>query len=463
MPPRTQLMAADIRQHAVRKRPAQGVGPSQPLKRPRAPPPSEPAGSEAEPVIALSAPTVLVDVPSEGLSAEGAASPGRRAAESADGAPTAQQATEVREEVRELERPTYAAAAPSVETRSGSSLPSISDARAWETSRGKAPMVSGDEGRSAGGGSADFPLPEGASGLADHDLARKLCQALLLPADINVMKNQHVSDMLSSFYPMMIQLVFNISELEAGYRKFGEMRAAWRDKVGALEADKAILIDQLQQSVDRENRLEGEVSQLFEENSRLKGALASLESELQSAKDDARKKSRTIRRLRHERDDIDKELEADREQLRASLGNLAKAEEGLSVAQADADIARGEAESAKEALSRAIEVFRDSEEYRKELLESGYLSYQVGYEDAREAVRGWYPRLDLSGVVLLESEAPAAEETAGPASEGLSTRAKAEDVAEPVAEDQSAPTAEVGADPSTNSHHRPVEDVDSDD
>nr|XP_010911651.1 intracellular protein transport protein USO1-like [Elaeis guineensis] len=250
------------------------------------------------------------------------------------------------------------------------------------------------------------------------------------------MKNQHVSDMLSSFYPMMIRLVFNISELEARYRKFGEMRAPWRDKVGALEADKV---------------------------SRLKGALASSESELQSAKDDARKKSRTIRRLRHERDGIAKELEADREQLRVSLGNLAKAEEGLSVAQADADIAKGEAESAKEALSRAVEVFRDSEEYREELLESGYLLYQVRYEDAREAVRGLYPELDLSSIVLPESEAPAAEETAEPASEGLSTRAKAEEDAEPVAEDQSAPTVEVRADPPTNSHRHPVEDVDSDD
>ena len=78
------------------------------------------------------------------------------------------------------------------------------------------------------------------------------------------------------------------------------MRAAWRDKVGTLEADKVILVDQLQQSVDREGRLEGEVSRLSEEVSRLKGALASSESELQSAKDDAKKKSRTIRRLRHE-------------------------------------------------------------------------------------------------------------------------------------------------------------------
>ncbi|XP_073104368.1 uncharacterized protein [Elaeis guineensis] len=293
MPPRTRLSVADIRQHAVRKRPAAGAGPSQPPKRPRVVPPSEPPRSESEPVIALSVPTVLVDAPPEGASVGVAASPDRRAADSAGGTPTAQQTPEVREEVREPGLPTHATAVPSAETRSGSSLPSISDVRAWTASRGKAPMASGDEGRSAGG-SADFPLPEGASGLANHDLARRLCQALLLPADIEAMKNQRVSDMLSSFYPMMIRLVFNISELEAGYRKFGDMRAAWRDKVASLEAEKAILLDQFQQSVDRENRLEGEVSRFSEEISGLKEAKASLESELKSAKDDAAKKSRTI-------------------------------------------------------------------------------------------------------------------------------------------------------------------------
>ena len=69
-----------------------------------------------------------------------------------------------------------------------------------------------------------------------------------------------------------MQLVFNISELEARYRKFDDMRAAWRDKVAAVEADKVVLVDQLQQSVEREGRLEGEVSRLTKEVSLLKGA-----------------------------------------------------------------------------------------------------------------------------------------------------------------------------------------------
>ncbi|XP_073102916.1 uncharacterized protein [Elaeis guineensis] len=444
MPPRSRLTAADVRQYAVRKRPAQGAGPSRPPKRPQVAPSGEPTGSGAEPVIALSAPTVLVEVPSEGPSGEGAASPERRAAEESVSAPAAQPVEEEQEEAREPERPAPAVAAPSGETRSGSSLPSTSDIRTWMSGRGKAPMSSDDEGRSAGGGGpTDFPLPEGASGLANHDLARRLCQALLLPADIEAMKNQRVSDMLSSFYPMMIRLVYNISELETGYRRFGDLRAAWRDKVAAAEADRVILVDQLQQSVDREGRLEGEVSRLTEEVSRLTGALATSESELQSIWDDAKKKSRTVCRLRHERDSFAKELKAEREQLRVSLENLVKAEEGLSIAQADADIARAEAESVKEALGRAVEDFRDSKEYREELLESGFLSYRVGYEDAREAVRSLYPELDLGIIIPPETEAPAAEETADPSPGGLTTMAEAEAEAEQATEGQAAPTPEV--------------------
>ena len=63
----------------------------------------------------------------------------------------------------------------------------------------------------------------------------------------------------------ILQLIYNISELEAGYWRFGDLRAAWKDKAMAAEADKIILVDQLKQSVDREARLEGEISHLSEE------------------------------------------------------------------------------------------------------------------------------------------------------------------------------------------------------
>ena len=66
------------------------------------------------------------------------------------------------------------------------------------------------------------------------------------------------------------------------------------------------------------------------------------------------------------------------------------------------------------ALSRAVEDFRGSDEYREELLESGFASYRVGYEDARNAIQSLYPKLDMSSVVPPGSEDQATEEEADP-------------------------------------------------
>ena len=86
----------------------------------------------------------------------------------------------------------------------------------------------------------------------------------------------------------------------------------------------------------------------------------------------------------------------------------------MSSAQADADIAKAEVESAKEALSQTVEDFRGSDEYREELLESGFTSYWVGYEDARDAIQSLHPELDLSSIIPPGSEDQAAEEEADP-------------------------------------------------
>nr|XP_010904688.1 uncharacterized protein LOC105032047 [Elaeis guineensis] len=151
--------------------------------------------------------------------------------------------------------------------------------------------------------------------------------------------------MLSSFYPTMIQLIYNMSELEVEYRRFGDVWAAWKNRAETVEAEKATLVDQLKLSVDCEARLEEEISQLT-------NGLAASEAELQSAREQVQRKTRSVHRLRCEWDDCVRELEAEREQLRVSMENLAKAKENLSSAQADADIAK--AESAKEVLSRAV-------------------------------------------------------------------------------------------------------------
>ena len=69
-------------------------------------------------------------------------------------------------------------------------------------------------------------------------------------------------------------------------------------------------------------------------------------------------------------------------------------------------------------LGRAVEDFHGSDEYREELLESGFAFYWVGYEDARDAIQSLHPKLDLSSIVPLGSEDRAAEEEADPIPEG---------------------------------------------
>ena len=71
-----------------------------------------------------------------------------------------------------------------------------------------------------------------------------------------------------------------------------------------------------------------------------------------------------------------------------------------------------EAKSAREALSRAIEDFKNSEEFKGEILEGGFVSYCVGYADGRDAVKKLHPDLDLSSIVPPGSEDGAAEEKA---------------------------------------------------
>ena len=71
---------------------------------------------------------------------------------------------------------------------------------------------------------------------------------------------------------------------------------------------------------------------------------------------------------------------------------------------------RVEAESAKEALSLDVENFKNSEEFKEEILEDGYAFYCIGYEDGRDTVEKLYPDLNLSSIISSCSGDEAAEE-----------------------------------------------------
>ena len=95
-------------------------------------------------------------------------------------------------------------------------------------------------------------------------------------------------------------------ELKAGYRRFGDVQAAWENPTEIVEAEKATLVDQLKLSVDRQARLEEEIS-------RLSNGLAASEVELQSTREQIQCKTRSVHRLRRERDGCIRELEVERE------------------------------------------------------------------------------------------------------------------------------------------------------
>nr|XP_029117898.1 uncharacterized protein LOC114913361 [Elaeis guineensis] len=155
--------------------------------------------------------------------------------------------------VRESEHHPTASVAAVGGASSTSSIPSLSVPSVGAADRGKAPMDPADEKRS---GSRSVPpsaqYPEGASALADHNLARRLCQGILLPTDVESLRSRQVTEMLSRFYPTMVELIYTMSELEAGYQRFGNVRAAYKERSAAAEAERAMLGDHLQQSADRE-------------------------------------------------------------------------------------------------------------------------------------------------------------------------------------------------------------------
>ena len=182
------MLNADISQHTAKKRAASEAGPSRPLKRHQAPTPvgistsimefDAPSASVPKPVLALSALTVLLAVSSEEKLAW-------RTTETTSVVPPPK---EVRTEAREPEQSTAVPVAPSVGAQSSSSFPSLSNMGPPTTDREKAPVALVDDAASEGH-AVHFDLQEPVDSAVDESalvnsvLAKRLCQANLLPAD----------------------------------------------------------------------------------------------------------------------------------------------------------------------------------------------------------------------------------------------------------------------------------------
>ena len=203
------MLNANIRQHAVKKKAASEVEPSQPLKRHQAPAPVDvststveldaPSTSVPEPVLALSAPTVLLAVSSEERAVRGNT-------ETTSIVPPPE---EVQAEAREPEQSVAASVASSVGVQSSSSFPSLSNMGLPTTDRGKAPMTSVEKVASKDHMiHFDLQVPVDESALVNSILAKRLCQATLFLADREHRRKRSVVEIFSSFYSMIIGVSF---------------------------------------------------------------------------------------------------------------------------------------------------------------------------------------------------------------------------------------------------------------
>ena len=104
---------------------------------------------------------------------------------------------------------------------------------------------------------------------------------------------------------------------------------------------------------------------------------------------------------------------------RTTLERLALADDESASAKADAELTRIEAESVRKALNHAIENFKNSEEFKEEILEGGFTSYCIRYENDWDKIKRLYPDLDLSNIISPISEDGTAEEATPTEDEAL--------------------------------------------
>nr|XP_029119950.1 uncharacterized protein LOC114914086 [Elaeis guineensis] len=163
---------------------------------------------------------------------------------------------EVRAEARESEQSATALVAPSIGAQSRSSFPSLSNVGPPTIDRGKAPMASEDDAVSEGHVVYfDLQVPVDESVLANSVLIKRLCQVTLLPVDRKHRRKRSVVEIFSSFYPTIIGLIHDMSDLEVGYTKFADIRSVWKNKVAAVDAEKVAALEQLKSAAEREAKL----------------------------------------------------------------------------------------------------------------------------------------------------------------------------------------------------------------
>ena len=91
-----------------------------------------------------------------------------------------------------------------------------------------------------------------------------------------------------------------MSDLEVGYMKFTDIRSAWKNKVVAVDAEKAAAFEQLKSAIEWKVKLQEEVFRLNDDLAFSGAKLASAHGAILALESQVKSKKHSIHRLQRE-------------------------------------------------------------------------------------------------------------------------------------------------------------------
>lgn len=219
--------------------------------------------------------------------------------------------------------------------------------------------------------------------------------------------------------------------LEDGYSRLSELSRSWRDQVAEALASKEVaeellgsaekkaeghrteverLTKELTEEKERSMALEAKVHKTKKAISRAKNEskeqldrLQACEALHQDALVSAQKANELAREAANRADAAEEKAklaEARANEIEAeAAAKIGEAERRASQAEKRAVEAENRAAGAEARIENAIGAYKLTEDFKDEVLEASTVSYEVGFEDCRQAVTAIYPDLDMSRVV----------------------------------------------------------------
>ncbi|KAG1348248.1 hypothetical protein COCNU_06G020770 [Cocos nucifera] len=139
---------------------------------------------------------------------------------------------------------------------------------------------------SGSSGSINIQIPIGESAFQKLTLTKHLIEAIRLPANKWIQKNQTLNEIFSSFYSAMISAAHDVSTLDKRFRSYADTSKKWLDQMAAIKAERDSTHEHLQATSNRAKEMEERKKRLEEENSRLMAELELARANMESANSD---------------------------------------------------------------------------------------------------------------------------------------------------------------------------------